>query len=242
MNVMRVRLNRFWLGLAAVCLMLPALSAISAGKGPGIDSNEALKMLKDGNERFVSGEREYPHLDKDRIDETSTGQAPFVTIVSCSDSRVPPEHVFDSGIGDLFVIRLAGNVCDVDSIGTIEYGVVHLQTPLLVILGHTSCGAVTAVVQEADVHGSIPKLVDNIVPAVEKVKHDHSDLEGDDLISASIKQNVWQSIEDTLLHSPETAELVKEGKLKVVGAIYALDSGEVEWLGEHPEQEKLLKD
>lgn len=206
-----------------------------------LSADEALAMLKAGNERYLSGERNYPHQDQSRRDKTSEhGQHPYATIIGCSDSRAPIEHIFDAGIGDLFVIRVAGNVIDTDEAGSIEYGVHHLHTPVFVVLGHTSCGAVTAVAQDADVEGNIPGLVDNIVPAVEKAREKHGQSFSEDLVNTAIKNNVWQAIEDLYTISPVSKELVTKGKLKVVGAIYHLDSGKVEWLGAHPEEKKLL--
>jgi carbonic anhydrase len=215
--------------------------AHAAGAEPAITADEAVAKLKEGNSRFVGGMRTFAHLDSQRLKEIVAGQTPFVTLLSCSDSRVAPEHLFDAGLGDLFVIRVAGNVADIDEIGTAEYGVGHLHTPLLVVLGHSSCGAVTAVCSGAKLSGSIPKLVDNIIPAVETVKKEHPDLKDKELIGEAIKMNVWQSISDLFTHSEEIRELVHEGKLKVIGALYKLEDGSVEWLGSHPQQAELLK-
>ncbi|MFP5212513.1 MAG: carbonic anhydrase, partial [Acidobacteriota bacterium] len=168
----------------------------------------------------------------------SEGQHPFVTILSCSDSRVPLEIIFDRGIGDLFIIRVAGNVTDVDEAGSIEYGVDHLGTPLLVVLGHTKCGAVTAVAQGAEVHGNIAPLVENIKPAVAKAKAKGAT--GDALVAEAIQNNVYQSIEDLLKSSEAVRMRVRDGKLQIVGAMYDISTGAVTWMGEHPEQKQLL--
>lgn len=210
------------------------------------EKDEALTMLKEGNKRFVAGisdksARQYPHLDADRIMETKTGQHPYATVIACSDSRVPVEHVFDAGIGDIFVIRVAGNVCDTDEIGSIEYGIGHVHTPVLVVLGHTSCGAVTAVVEGAEVSGSIPPLVDNIKPAVERTRAAHPDLTGSDLVNQAVISNVWQGIEDLLKRSPEARHLVEKDLLTIQGAVYHIESGKIEWLGEHPHQSDFLE-
>jgi carbonic anhydrase len=202
---------------------------------------QVLETLKQGNERFVSGKRTYQHLDAKRVKELAGGQNPTVTIISCSDSRVPPEHVFDAGLGDIFTIRVAGNVCDTDEIGSIEYGVHHLNTPLLVVLGHSGCGAVTAVATKADVGGSIPALVDNIIPAVEKTQTEHPDLHGKELVPAAVKENVRQGIADLIAHSADTRHLVESSKLLIVGAVYNLEDGKVEWLGKHPHEKELLE-
>jgi carbonic anhydrase len=127
------------------------------------------------------------------------------------------------------VIRVAGNVCDTDEIGTAEYGTEHLGTPLVVVMGHTSCGAVKAVCTEAEVGGSIPELVDNIGPAVNHA-HAATGLEGEALVPAAVEENVRQSMHDLLSHSKIIAGLVGDGKLKVVGAVYDISSGEVRWL------------
>ena len=161
--------------------------------------------------------------------------------MTCSDSRVPVEVIFDQGICDVFVIRVAGNVSDVDEIGSIEYGVSHLKTPLMVVLGHVNCGAVTAVVTDAELHGSIPLLVDNIKPAVVKALQNNPGVTGSALVPAAIKENVWQSIDDLFKGSPAVRERVKNGTLKVIGAVYDINIGGVEWMGSHPDQERLLR-
>ncbi|MFA6045140.1 MAG: carbonic anhydrase, partial [Phycisphaerales bacterium] len=215
-----------------------AASTLAAFASPGDD---ALKALKEGNERFIAGTPKNPHTGLDRVADTgANGQKPVVTILGCSDSRVPLERVFDMGVGDVFAIRVAGNVSDTDEIGSIEYGTAHLGTPLLVVLGHSKCGAVTAVATGAQVHGSIPALVDNIIPAVEAAKKKHPGVWGKDLVPFAVDENVFQSIQDLLTHSDEVRELVKQGKLDVVGAVYDIDTGKVNWLGQHPDQSGLL--
>lgn len=196
----------------------------------GIPADQAIQMLKEGNQRFVEGKTTHPHTDFARIKEVSGGQKPFVTINGCSDSRVPPELIFDQGFGDVFVVRNAGNVSDTDEVGTIEYGTEHLGTNLVVILGHTKCGAVTAVAKGDHVSGNIPALVDNIIPAVNKVKHAHKNEEYSKWLNEAIAQNVHQSIEDLLKKSAIVSHLVKEKKVKIVGAIYDVDTGRVKFL------------
>ena len=205
-------------------------ASLYANSNSSISANEALQMLKDGNQRFIDGKSIHPHSDFERIKEVSTGQKPFVTINGCSDSRVPPELIFDQGFGDVFVVRNAGNVSDTDEVGTIEYGTEHLGTNLVVVVGHTKCGAVTAVAKGDSVGGSIPKLVDNIVPAVEKVKHLHQNEEYTKWINEAIIENVNQSIQDILAKSEIVSHLVKEGKVKIVGAIYDVETGKVTFI------------
>jgi carbonic anhydrase len=124
--------------------------------------------------------------------------------------------------------------------GTAEYGTDHLGTPVLVVLGYTKCGAVTAVVEGDKLPGSIPALGHGIIPAVEKAKKSHPEAKGDALVAAAIEANVWQSIEDLLQKSPLVQIRVHEGKLKIVGALYDVETGQVKWLGEHPEQARLM--
>ncbi|MBF0460447.1 MAG: carbonic anhydrase [Magnetococcales bacterium] len=213
-------------------LLLPRLfyaSDAAHATAPGVTPEVALQWLKEGNARFLAGKSEHPNLTPARLADTAAhGQHPFVTIISCSDSRVPVEHIFDRGIGDLFVVRVAGNVADTDEIGSTEYGAGHLVTPLILVLGHTQCGAVTAVVKGDKVEGSIPKLVDNIIPAAQRSKD--KGLTGDALILDAIHENVYQSIHDLSSHSEELSHLIHEGKVKVVGAVYHIDNGTVEWL------------
>jgi carbonic anhydrase len=230
-----------------VALAVPALAVKAVAKKPSPDS--AIAMLKDGNMRFVEGKSKHPHTDAARLKQAGTenqGDHAYATVITCSDSRVPVELVFDAGIMDIFVIRVAGNVCDVDECGSIEYGLAHVNTPVLVVLGHTQCGAVTAVTHA--VHGTghalernIPPLVDNIEPAVRRAMADHPDIHGDKIIPYAIEENVWQGIEDLFMASPASRNLVKSGKAKVIGAIYDVGTGEVAWLPEARVKEILTR-
>jgi carbonic anhydrase len=225
--------------MISLLLWSPSLPWAS-GEGAGISPDQALSQLREGNDRYAGGTVKHPNQGADRRKETvAKGQKPFATILSCSDSRVPVEVLFDSGIGDLFVIRVAGNVADVDEIGSMEYGVDHLGTPVLLVLGHTRCGAVTAVAQKAEVHGSIPQLVDNIMPAVARAKAAHPQMAGDALVEEAVKENAWQAIEDILENSEAIRKRVRDGKVKVVAAIYDLEQGKVTWLGSHPNEKTL---
>ncbi len=230
---------------AAVFSQAPLLKAWASGKGSPLvytaekpSPDEVLAMLKEGNERFYTGNSTFLHLDAARLalaGSEDQGEYAYATVITCSDSRVPVELIFDAGIMDTFVIRVAGNVCDTDEIGSIEYGLAHVHTPVLVVLGHTQCGAVTAVTHMLHGEGhklerNIPPLVDNIIPAVEKAMEEHEDVHGDDIIPFAIEQNVWQGIEDLFMRSPATRELVKKGEAKVVGAIYDVGTGKIDWL------------
>lgn len=247
----------FILGLAMAIVLVassaraeaPEASAEpSAGPAPAKETDAAspsaadiLERLKRGNDAFASGRATHPHQDASRLLEVAQGQKPAVTFLSCSDSRVPVEVLFDQGIGDVFTVRVAGNVADTDELGTIEYGVDHLETPLLVVLGHTKCGAVTAVATGAKVHGHIPELVDNIAPAVSAVKAKSPEADPKTWVEPAIVANVFQSMADIIQKSEPVRARLKAGKVKIVGGVYSLDDGRVSWLGEHPDQAALLE-
>lgn len=225
----------------------PEVRKIEEGQKPSPD--EILVMLKDGNERFYSGKSVFPNTDSARLalaGSKNQGDYAYATVISCSDSRVPVEMIFDAGIMDIFVIRVAGNVCDTDEIGSIEYGLAHVNTPVFVMLGHSQCGAVTAVTQAMTGHGhplerNIPPLVENIKPAVQKTLDSHEGAETGELVPLAIEANVWQGIHDLFMESPATRTLVKEGKVKVVGAIYNVGTGKIEWLPEEKVDDILLE-
>jgi carbonic anhydrase len=200
-----------------------------------------LKLLKDGNGRYVAGQSSHPNLTRERRAEmVAGGQQPFATILGCSDSRVPPEIIFDQGLGDIFVVRVAGNVAGPSELASVEYGVGHLHTPLLLVLGHTSCGAVSAAVQNAKLQGHLPLLINQVRPAVAKAKAWTPTASGGELLAKAIKANVWLAMENLLRKSVKVRELVQQGKLLVLGGVYDLESGQVEWLGAHPDQGRLL--
>ena len=215
---------------------------LAADQTTKVTAEEAMQRLTAGNARFAGGNSAHPNTDPARRTETGThGQQPFVTILGCSDSRVPLETVFDQGIGDIFAVRVAGNVCNDDEMASLEYGVNQLGTHLLVVLGHTDCGAVTAAVTGAEVHGHMRDLVGKITPAVAKAQASHPELHGKELVPAATEANVWQSIEECWSNSPMTRRYVASGKVKVVGAIYDVKTGKVQWLGEHPKQEQVAR-
>lgn len=204
--------------------------------------SQAEQALREGNDRFARDHARHPHAGSDRRHETARdGQHPFAAIVACSDSRVPVELLFDQGIGDLFVIRVAGNVCAVDEAGSIEYAVEHLHLPLVVVLAHEQCGAVKAVAEGAHEHGSLEKLIARIRPAVDAVRRERPELSGEALLHAAVERNVWHSVEELLSGSPDIRRFMAEGRLKVVGAVYDIDSAQVTWLGAHPRQTELLR-
>ena len=218
------------------------IAGCAAPAPPPAEPTDPLARLVDGNKRFRAGKLRHPHEDAARRHDVALhGQHPFATIVGCADSRVPVEIILDQGLGDLFVIRVAGNVIATDESGSIDYSVEHLKTPLLVVLGHDGCGAVTAVVDGAHAEGDLSKLVAHISPAVETARRMYPNVERDALISAAVEQNVWHSIEDLFAHSPTVCEAITMGSLRVEGAVYDLKTGCVFWLGAHPKQAELLK-
>ncbi len=221
--------------------MLFAATAVAAGMGKDHESSvspdEALSMLKKGHERFESGNRDYPRQGADRREETSSSQKPFAAILSCSDSRVPVEHIFDQGIGDVFVVRVAGAVCGASEAASLEYAVEHLGVPLVVVLGHGACGAVTSVFRGDSLKGALTPLQDRIKPAVDRTR---SDKKQGATINDAVRQNTFKAIEDLFATSSIVRERAYSGKLKVIGAFYRFDEGSIEWMGPHPDQKKLL--
>ncbi|HOE17456.1 MAG TPA: carbonic anhydrase [Syntrophorhabdaceae bacterium] len=189
------------------------------------EADQALKKLIDGNKRFASLKQKHPNQGVRRRSEVSKGQKPFAVIVGCSDSRIPPEILFDQGIGDIFVIRDAGNIVDDVVLGSIEYAVDHLGTRLVVILGHSKCGAVTATVQGGEAHGHVGSIVKAIIPAVRKAKGKKGDL-----IDNAIRANIDIVTKQVKSSTPVIAKLVRTGKVKVVGAYYDIDTGLVQIL------------
>lgn len=230
------------LTFSLMVVTLCAAMAWASGPKPGMTPELALERLQRGNERFVTSKTIHPNMDPLRRSLTAKeGQKPFATILGCADSRVPLELVFDTGVGDLFVVRVAGNVTYFDQAGTIEYGADHLGSNVLVVLGHTKCGAVNAVLSGGEAHGNISALVANIVPPVAKVKAENPGLTGAELENKAIEANTWQSIEDLFKQSPMMRDMVKAKSVKVVGAIYDIESGKVKWMGEHPKQAELVE-
>jgi carbonic anhydrase len=189
---------------------------------------EAIARLKDGNSRYTNGNLQHPGQTTERRAELAKSQHPFAIIVSCSDSRVPPEIVFDQGIGDLFIRRVAGNVINDESLGSIEYAVDHLGVRLILVLGHQRCGAVQAaketIAAKGKAFGHIESLVTAIKPAVEAT------VNGD--LDATIKANVKHVVDALRASTPILKPKVDADELKVVGATYSLDTGFVSFLDE----------
>lgn len=201
-------------------------------------SNKAgtIDFLKEGNERFSTGNLTHIHQDTIRVKELTKAQNPKCIIVSCSDSRVPPEIVFDQGIGDIFSIRTAGNVMSDYEEGSIEYAVLHLHTPLVVVMGHQGCGAIQALLDNIDKidDDSREEALDHVSKIVEKLKNEEQEQEVYHEVgknsNLAVVANVKNGVEQLRNSTPILAEAYKEGKLNIVGAVYHIDSGKVEFL------------
>jgi carbonic anhydrase len=196
--------------------------------GNVISPDEAWARLKKGNERYVDGVMKRHDFAAER-EALAGGQNPFAGILSCADSRIGPELAFDSARGDLFVVRIAGNFADDNGIASFEYAVKFLGTPLLVVLGHDKCGAVDAAIKTvkdgAELPGHLPGLVDHIAPAVKTALS-----EPGDLLANAIRENVLRNVEKLKSATPILSDYVGGGKVKVVGGVYKLATGRVEWL------------
>ncbi len=212
---------------ALIALLTPGLVAASRvwadDEKVTIGPDEALRRLLEGNRRHVSGGNTMLQRLTERRRQVATAQSPFATILGCSDSRVPPEIVFDHTLGDLFVIRVAGNVVHGPGLGSMEYSALHFGTPLIMVLGHARCGAVTATIDGDAAPGHVRMLVDAIRPAVEEVKGQPGNL-----VDNAVRAHVRRVVRELKSSPPILADLVGRGKLKVVGGYYDLDSGKVD--------------
>ncbi len=221
------------LHLLVALALLPSLGLASEPQPAAADAQvaqqAALQGLADGNSRFVDG-KQAPHiLGAERRRELAKGQHPQAIVLSCSDSRVPPEYVFDQQLGQVFVVRTAGNVADGVALGSIEYAVEHLGIPIIVVLGHRSCGAVTAALEahrkHLHPHGNVAEILKLVMPAVLQAER----AKAPDLLNASIDANVALEARALVKRSPILAERVKSGKLKIIRAVYDLETGKVDF-------------
>ena len=220
------------------CFSTNAAAPAGAEKLTRMLQQSTLSLLKEGNARFTEGKSFHPNQEVSRRAElAAAGQEPSATILACSDSRDPVELIFDRGVGDLFVVRVAGNVAGLSELATMEYGVTHLGTPLLIVMGHSKCGAVTAAVKGAELHGHLPSLVNLIKPAAEKAKNNGPE---EECVPRAIELNVWQQVENIFAKSALIRESAAAGKVQIVGAVYDIATGKVQWLGQHPEINRLL--
>ncbi len=219
------------------------LLAAAAGLGLGLrataapaeepfpkDSAEARRRLIEGNKRFMAGESIYGHTSKEWRQQLAGGQKPFAAVLGCSDSRVPPELVFDQGFGALFVIRVAGNVIGTDVLGSLQYAYHHLRVPLVVVLGHEGCGAVTAALDAKFRRAHEPERIEALVRMIEPgLKDIDPALAPDKQLSAAVEANVRWSIKQ-LSEFPEPKKAIEEKRFELVGAVYGLATGQVHML------------
>lgn len=218
--------------VAALLVPAAALASDPAhaahGAKPARAPEAVLADLKAGNQRFVAGKMKHPNASRQRLQETARGQAPQATILGCSDSRVPPELIFDAGVGDLFVVRVAGNVAEEHTLGSIEYAAEHLNVPVVVVLGHHQCGAVKATAEATGpVEMNIGALVREIQPAVDEVKKAPASKDG--VVHDAIHLHALKQAEALSTKSPVLKHLIEAGKVKVVTAVYDLDTGKIDW-------------
>lgn len=196
----------------------------------GPKADDALQRLKAGNARFVAGTARFPTIQKEILADLAKGQHPYATILSCSDSRVPPELIFDAGLGELFIIRVAGNVLSPEIGGSLQYAGRHLHTPLFVVLGHTNCGAVAAAIETrlrgTRQHSRIQLLVECILPALVDLD---PQLTPEAMLAQAVEANVRWTMQQ-ILETPEGRERQVEGRVKLVGAICEIETGLVQFL------------
>lgn len=228
-------------GFGSAIIPLRAADPVTAPTDPRRENPDAaLSALKAGNERFLSGNTT-AHLDAfSRVAETASNQYPIACVFACADSRTPPEAIFDLGIGELFVCRVAGVASGVNDEASLEYGTAVLGAPLVVVMGHKNCGAMKAAIAGKPLPGALPKLMDQILPAVKRAEAENPHADAVKLLAAATEEQVMAEVRH-LLKSPVIAEQVASGKLKIVGAIYSIEDGKIAWLGESPDQAKILK-
>ena len=219
------------LGLGLVAAGIGIVVGQQLAPKPKPVPTEPLGKLQYGNELFAKGTLRPPKVDEmTRYKLEAEGQHPFAVLVSCADSRVPPELIFNQGLGDLFVVRVAGNIVNEENLASIEYAVGHLKTPLIVVLGHTHCGAVKAAVEGQSLEGHLPHLVRHIEPVIRQLRHTHPHLKGDALIERVTQENVRHAIRVILERSEIVRKQYEAGKVQFAGGVYHLREGKVEWL------------
>ncbi len=214
---------------AATALPIGVAQAASPVTKSSLSPADALKLMKQGNENFRSEAPSLAANGRDRRLELARGQAPFCVLVGCSDSRVSPEILFGRGLGELFIVRNAGNTVDTAALGSIEYAVGVLGVPLVIVLGHQSCGAVAAAVDVVEKNATFPgvigEMVQPIVPAVLEARS-----QGGDLLEASVRSNARRVAKRLTTQSLVIKDALSGGKVNVVGARYGLSDGQVEWM------------
>lgn len=194
-----------------------------------VEGGAALERLTQGNLRYVANQSQYPDQSAERRAQVAESQSPFAAILCCADSRVPPEIIFDQGVSDLFVVRVAGNVLDDPIIGSLEYAVEHLGLSLIVVLGHTECDAVRAALEAFYLGGTTPEHMDSLVTAMEPAVKTAQTQPGDPWFNA-VTANIQEAVSQLQASQPILAPLVKKKELQIVGARYDLETGWVEIL------------
>jgi carbonic anhydrase len=224
----KVSIKSLLLLVIAALSVMTARAVTAAGNEPTMPPAESLKLLLDGNQRFVAGKLEHPNQTPERRTAVAKGQHPFAAVLACSDSRTPPEIIFDRGLGDIFTVRVAGNVADKVVIESLDYSVKHLGVRVVMVLGHRRCGAVIAAVEghEGTADQDVGPMLTELRPAVAESKN----MPGDPVENA-VRENVLLVMKN-LESSAELSAMVKSGALKIVGGIYDLDTGKIEMLKE----------
>lgn len=207
-----------FLSIVAVTMTV-SLAAIAAHSPAGLHS------LNAGNIHYMVGTPLGTHRDEARRQELVSGQHPSAIVISCSDSRVPPELVFDQGLGDLFVVRTAGEVVGAIELGSIEYAVEHLNVPLIVVLGHSQCGAVKVAIEGGDLPPNVAAIIRQITPSVENARH-----KSGDLLQNAVEENVKHVISQLTKDSPIVAEAMRHHHVQIMGGVYDLNTGAVHFL------------
>jgi len=225
-------------GIVAVALAGNAPTAAGPGAVPGFSPHDAIDLLSAGNLRFAQGRPEHRNTQLTRLADTAGAERPIATVLACADSRVPVERLFDRGIGDIFTIRVFGNLVGPDTAGSIEYAVSELSTPVVVVLGHRGCGAIRAAANPSGIAGSLRPMIDRIAPSVQEARASHgSGLAAND---EAVRLNVYAQIERLITQSPIVAQAARSGQVIVTGAIYDIATGQIDWLGQHPNQASVL--
>ena len=217
---MKHHYHHYLFSLVVLLIIVVTNGLVFAQAGSTVSAEEALKRLKAGNERFVKGKYKPVDHSSDRIEWSKT-QEPYAIILSCSDSRVPPEIVFDEAIGRLFIIRLAGNIVDSAVLGSVEYAAAVLHAKLVVILGHESCGAVKAAMSGGNLPANIASVTSKIKPA----------LKPNITLDEAIDDNVLFQMKRAIDESPVLKEMVENKSIAIVGGVYDFKTGKIDWLG-----------
>jgi carbonic anhydrase len=219
-----IRSRSILLAALLATLLIGPRTAPADEHAPAMSAGQALKLLLEGNQRFIAGKMEHPNQTPARRVETAKGQHPFAAVLACSDSRSAPEIVFDRGLGDIFVARVAGNVADQVVIESLDYSVKHLGVRVVMVLGHRRCGAVIAAVEGHEEPGDVGPMLRELRPAVEATKGQPGDP-----VENAVRENV-KLVMRKVATSGELSAMVKSGELKIVGGIYDLDTGTIEML------------